>query len=179
MIVFLVSGLWHGAAWTFVVWGFLHGAYQVVGDILRRPKNALWARLGVRTEAFSWILGKVMVTFMLVNIAWIFFRATSLQQGLDICWSMLASWDPWTLFDGSIFRLGLSEMEMGILVASIVVLALIDGVRFVKGQNIADFLMEQNLWFRWVVCIGLIVAVYVFGIYGPSFTPSQFIYFQF
>lgn len=179
MIVFAVSGLWHGASWTFVVWGLLHGAYQVIGIATKSIRDELWKKLAVRTDAFSWILGKVIITFVLVNLAWVFFRASTLEQAFEILAAILTDWNPWVLFDDSLFKSGLSLVEFRVLIIAIVIMGLADVVKLVKGQTIDEFLMNQNMWFKWVVMIGLICAVLVFGWYGPGFDPQQFIYFQF
>lgn len=179
LVVFLVSGLWHGAAWTFVVWGFLHGAYQIVGIATRPAKDRLWNALGANRDAFSWKLGKVVVTYLLANFAWIFFRASSIAQAAEIVRSIFTEWNPWVLLDGTVFKLGLAETEFDILICSIVVLVLVDVVRYAKGQNLADFVMRQNLWFRWLVMLGLVGSVFVFGVYGPDSVMADFIYFQF
>ena len=71
MIVFLVSGLWHGANWTFLVWGFLHGALNCLHRALRKP----WSRLHIVTQ---WLF-----TFFSVNLLWVIFRADSLSDALD------------------------------------------------------------------------------------------------
>lgn len=179
MVVFLVSGLWHGASWNFVIWGFLHGAYQVVGIATRSLRNKAWNVLGVKTEAMSWNLGKILVTFCLVSIAWVFFRASTLTDAMEILQTMLFGWDPWVFFDGTLFALGLSGDELSILVMAIALLFGVDLIRYFKDESIDDFLISQNLWFRWAVVIFLICAVAVFGVYGPQFIPQQFIYFQF
>lgn len=72
LITFSISGLWHGAAWTFIIWGAVHGLYQVIGDLLKpvRKKNAELLKL--KTDAFSHKLGKILTTFVLVDFAWIF-----------------------------------------------------------------------------------------------------------
>lgn len=82
MIVFLLSGLWHGAGWTFVLWGGLHGLYQVVGALLKPVKKKLTALLGVENNSISIRLVKIGATFFLVNSAWILFRAHQIQQSV-------------------------------------------------------------------------------------------------
>lgn len=79
LIVFLVSGIWHGAGWQFVVWGLLHGALYVVTRALRGRKREqesggklMWLRKGIR----------VLLTFLYVNVAWVFFRAASVQEAV-------------------------------------------------------------------------------------------------
>lgn len=179
LIVFLVSGVWHGAAWTFVAWGFIHGVYQVVGLLTKPYKERLYSKVGVKTNASSWKLGKIVITYLLVNVAWIFFRAESITQALCILNQIVFCFNFETLFDGSLFELGLNSLEFKLLAIALLFLFLADLARYFSGKNIADYLMEQNLWFRWMVTIGLICIIFTFGVYGPEFAASDFIYFQF
>lgn len=179
MVTFGVSGLWHGASWTYVAWGMIHGVYQVAGDFTRPFRKKLYERGKVKTESFSFKLGQVVSTFLLVDFAWIFFRAGSLGIALEYCKRIFTKWDPWSLFNGEIYSLGLDRPEFNILLVSVVLLLLVDFLRYFKKQSITDFLSQQCIWFRWLVIMGLIGAIIIYGIYGIQFDSSQFIYFQF
>ena len=73
MITFVVSGLWHGASLTFVFWGFIHGAYQLLEDFIAPYVERIITKLKINTTVFSWKLLRILKTFILVDIAWIFF----------------------------------------------------------------------------------------------------------
>lgn len=179
LIVFLVSGLWHGANWTFVVWGGFHGLLQAAADLWAPYGKALVERFSVKTDCFSWKLLKTVSTFILVDIGWVFFRSDSILDALRFFQRIFIRPDPWMFFNSGMFLLGLDRVEMNVLMVSLVLLFLVDLVRRCRGRLLDDFLWEQNLWFQWFVVIGLILGVFVFGEYGPSFDPKQFIYFQF
>ena len=179
MIVFLVSGLWHGARWNFAAWGGIHGLYQVIGDLSRHTKEKIIKRLQIKTECMSWKLLQTVITFSLVVFAWVFFRADSITDALYFIKRMLIRQTPWALFDGTIYTLGLDATEMNILIFSIIVLLLVDLIKYRKKINLDEFLFEQNIWFEWLVLIVLIGMIFVFGEYGPAFDVQQFIYFQF
>ena len=179
MITMGVSGLWHGANWTYVAWGLIHGVYQVVGDMTRPLRNKLYTGLQVKTESFSFKLGQVVSTFILVDFAWIFFRADSMGVAIDYCKRIFTKWDPWSLFNGELYTLGLDRFEFNILIVAVVALFLVELIRYVKKETITEFLEKQCIWFRWGVLFLLIAAVLVYGVYGIKFESSQFIYFQF
>lgn len=179
MVTFGISGLWHGANWTYVFWGFLHGAYQVVGDITKPFREKLWKKTNTKTESFSFKLAQVVTTFVLVDIAWIFFKANSIGIAMDYCKRMFTKWDPWSLFNGEIYNLGLDRFEFNVLIVATVALLLVDFIRYCKKQMITEFLQEQCIWFRWGVIFALIFATIIYGMYGIQFESSQFIYFQF
>lgn len=179
MVTFGISGLWHGANWTYVFWGFLHGIYQVVGDITKPFRQSLWKKTNAKTESFSFKLAQVVGTFVLVDIAWIFFKANSLGIAVDYCKRMFTKWDPWSLFNGELYNLGLDRFEFNILIVATVALFLVDVLRYCKKQLITEFLQEQCIWFRWGVIFVLVFATIIYGMYGIQFESSQFIYFQF
>lgn len=179
MITFLVSGLWHGANWTFVIWGGLHGIYQIIGDVLRPVKEKLNQKLAVKTESFSYKFGQIAITYILVSFTWLFFRAESVTAAFDMIRSMFVKFNPWVLFDQSLYTLGLNVTEVHILLVAVVILILVDGVRFFKAQTIEKFLNEQCLYFRWGIIFFLIFYIFIFGSYGIGYSAQQFIYFQF
>ncbi|GMO37837.1 MAG: MBOAT family protein [Termitinemataceae bacterium] len=179
MIVFLTSGLWHGASWHFVVWGALHGLYQVIGDILRPIKQRINKQLHINVDQISFKLGKILITFILVDIAWIFFRANSLRDALRIGKRIL-NLNPWIFFDGSIYNMGLNRLEFNIALVSILILIFVNSIQY-KYQNISirTMIMKENIVFQYAFYLIGIFSVLIFGIYGPEYNASQFIYFQF
>lgn len=179
MITFAVSGLWHGAAWTFILWGGIHGLYQIIGDLLKPVRGKINALLKVRTNVFSYKLGKILTTFALVDFAWIFFRAESIGQIQFFFNRMFTRFNPWVLFDESLFRWGIDRREWGILAAALLILFVVDLLRYKKNRNFGDLLVKQNLWFQYVVLFLLIASIFVYGEYGINFDSNQFIYFQF
>lgn len=179
MITFLVSGLWHGAAWTFVIWGALHGIYQVLEDLTVPLRDKIKDALHVNREAFSYRLGQMAVTFALTTFAWIFFRAGSISEAFYYIERLFTKWNPWVLFDQSLYQLGLDVTEMNLAVIAVVILLLVDLLKYCKNMNLSEFLVKQNLWFRWAVVLFLIISILVFGKYGVDFDSTQFIYFDF
>lgn len=179
MIVFLLSGLWHGASWNFVVWGGIHGAYQVVSDVTAPVRKKWLKKWNIKTECFSYKLLQAIITFVLVDFAWVFFRADSLRHALSYFKQILLNPNPWVLFNGGVYSLGLDRVEMNILMFSVLALLCVELIRYKKGIMLDAFLKEQNLYFSWLLTIGLIVVIFVYGKYGVNFNPQQFIYFQF
>lgn len=179
MVTFLASGLWHGASWSYVIWGGLHGFYQVVGDLLKPIRQKILKLLKTDINAFSFKFGQILITFTLTTFAWIFFRATNLSEALYFIERLFTKWNPWVLFDQSLYTLGLDIVEMNVLSISLVVLLLVDILKYKRNISVSQFLMKQNLWFRWVILFFLIIAVLVYGKYGVDFDSTQFIYFNF
>ena len=179
MITFLISGLWHGASWSFVVWGGIHGIYQIIGDLLKPVREKIKTVLHVKTNCLSYRLGQIIMTFMMVCFAWIFFRMNSLMNSLSFIKRIFVRMDLWVLHDKSIYTIGLNQTQMSILFFSLLALLLVDLVRYKKNCTIDIFLKEQNIWFRWGIVYLLLFTIIIYGVYGPEYDASSFIYFQF
>lgn len=179
MFVFLVSGLWHGASWNFVLWGGIHGTYMILENVIKPYAKRFIQFTGMRSSGFGYCFLRMVFTFSLVTFAWIFFRMNNFQMTVDFIGKILTDWNPWVLFDDSLYRVALSRMEWGILIVAIIFLFLGDLVRELKGVTIERFLHEECLPFRWGVLLLLCLSIAIVGIYGPEYDPKQFIYFQF
>lgn len=181
MVTFLVSGLWHGASWNYIIWGGLNGFFQASGRVIGDGWKKLKAKLHFtdqKENTFSRRLIKILFTFVLINITWVFFRAPSAMKAIEIFQQMFSFSNPWIFFDGSLFQLGLSQTEFWILMAAIAVLLAVD-VAHEKGISLREKLYPQELWFRWSIYIVALFAVVLFGVYGPGYDAGAFIYFQF
>ncbi|MEG1924690.1 MAG: MBOAT family O-acyltransferase [Ruthenibacterium sp.] len=171
MITFLVSGLWHGAGLTYLVWGALNGFYQVVEDFLKR-KN--WMKPPVTRKQKA---GAALFTFLLIDFSWLFFRAPSLQDAFSILKTMFSRFNPWVFFDGSLYRMGLNRTNFLLAVFLIIGLLVIDYLR--QRMNLRAKLAAQKIGLRWFVYYAAIFSIIIFGIYGSAFDASQFIYGNF
>ena len=194
-VVFVLSGVWHGANWTFVAWGALHGTYYAVGRFTRPIRS--WIRTSNRWTSPVWSAWRVLVTFHLIAFAWIFFRADSLTSALVICDKVLAEWLNFMgrLIHGLV-RLPLAGTDWFPIVQDIVrlppaetFLLWNEGTRAVMAgilvMELVEWLGEHTTavrWFprwplpvRWSAYAAVIVAVAILAPFGSK----QFIYFQF
>ena len=176
MVVFLVSGLWHGAALNYVIWGGLHGIFQVTGNILKPLKNKIIKTLGIRTEVFSYKLIQVLLTFILVDFAWIFFRAGSFTNAKILILNMYC-FNPEIFTEGTIYNLGLDFKDFMVALFGIGAILVINMLQ--RNKDLCGQLSKQNTVFRWAVYILAVISVLIFGIYGSGFNVQEFIYMQF
>lgn len=178
MVVFLVSGLWHGAAWTYVIWGGLNGALQIVGDLLKPAREKMMKLFHVNTKSLGHQLVRIFITFVLVDIAWVFFRADSLSSAVDIIKSSFTVWNPWQLVDGTLYTLGLERTDFWLMILSILVLLYVD-ILHNRGVSIRESLLKWPLPVRWGLIYAALFWILIFGVYGPAYDTASFIYFQF
>lgn len=165
LIVFLASGLWHGANWTFVAWGALHGMYLVFAIILKPLKDSLFRITDL--AAFPKIARflEIAMTFILVNIAWIFFRANSIEEAFYIVTHLLSN------FDFTIA--GVNPIDLWIAVIVIAFMLLVHGIQ--EHRSMRQFLDTKPVVFRWSLYL---ITLYML-LLSVSASPKEFIYFQF
>lgn len=178
MIVFLVSGLWHGASLSFVAWGGINGLYQVIGEVLQPIRDKTVELLHLNRNSLGHKLLHVIGTFALVDFTWIFFRARRFKEALKIIQQMFAVKNPWILFDGSLYKCGLDRQNFGLLMVCLAILLFVDFCTY-KGIRIRVVIAEQDYWFRVVFFILAVCSILTFGIWGPGYDEANFIYFQF
>ena len=172
-VVFLVSGLWHGANWTFVIWGALHGLYLLSG-LLTREFRERWAnRWGWAgtpwRKAFD-----VAVVFVLVSFAWIFFRATNLSDALYIVGHLGTGWQSSQLIVETLRSvLSISPFESVVGMAGVLVMEFVHFAQ--RKRSLAEVVGGIPAWARWVIYYVAIMTILLFGNLGSN----QFIYFQF
>lgn len=177
MFVFLCSGLWHGASINFVIWGGINGAYQVIGDIFRAGKYRLLGKNGLKEpSAFSKIFGCIF-TFVLIDFSWIFFRANSYSDAVLIINTIINETRINSLLDGSLLSFGLDARNLILIAASVLILTIGDICKR-KGIIIHEVIVDCHI-LRWFFIAVAIYFVMLFGIWGPEYNPSNFIYFQF
>lgn len=174
LIVFLISGLWHGAAWNFIIWGGIHAIYQIIGAVTLEYRKKICQKLNIDRNTFSYKLWQRICVFVLITVAWIFFRAISFSMALGYIQRIFTSWNPWVLFDGSLSTLGISWQEGYIYIFMLSVM-LIASILKESGRSVKNVL-SQNALFRGLIPMSLILIIIIFGIYGPEFSASSFIY---
>ena len=172
-LVFIVSGLWHGANWTFVIWGALHGFYLVFAIVTLKYREKISETLGLNRFPFF----SVLTTFSLVAFAWIFFRASNVQTGFYIIQHLVSGIpDIFNMLSKrqSVFQpLGLSRND---LVFSVFLILFLESVHFIQSKyNISEIFLKQPVYLRWTVYYVLILSIIFLGV----FENRQFIYFQF
>ncbi len=182
LIVFVISGLWHGAAWHYVIWGLLHGIARVLYEAsvgLRTFVKTKIEKAGLMNFGNeSYGLFERILTFAFVSIAWVFFRCKSLSMALNVLKNAFASFNPWTLSDGTLFTYGLTNTDFNILFFSLLLMILVDVFSY-KDKDLKALFVKQNPVFKLLFVVSVIGFIVLAGVYGPLYDASQFIYFQF
>lgn len=177
MLTFLVSGLWHGANWSFVVWGGLNGAYQVIGEILAPLREGVCRAIHINREWFLCRLVRTMFTFCLVDFTWLFFRAQSFSAARGMLAHAVRNFQLSSL-TRQLFSLELDAPNFLVALVCLGVLLCADLLRERYGP-LRSCITRQVLPVRWVIYLCAVLAVLIFGVYGPEYSARAFAYFQF
>lgn len=177
LVVWLMFGLWHGGSWKFILGeGMMCYICILLGKVLEPVFKKVIEILAINTECFSWKFYQALRTFVLMMIANMFFRLDSLTGTIQIMKSGISCWNPWILFDGSLYDLGLSNKSFKVLVISLFVLLLVESLTEKQGIGIREILSKQNLVFRWIILLILFMSTLILGMYGPGYDAGSFIY---
>lgn len=160
--VFMISGFWHGANWTFVVWGALHGVYLIVGILLEPVEKKYFNQSNIVSNVL-----KRLFVFVLVAIAWVFFRANSISDALYII-SHFHKIDT-----NYLFGVASASTVNNMLSIALIIGLIISDYYFEWAENNTKIL--QNNFLRYAIAIILLVLIYTIGV----FESASFIYFQF
>ncbi len=178
MIVFLVSGLWHGAGWHFVAWGGVNGIYNIVQDLTDSVRQKVYQILKIDTTAFFWKCFCGFVTFFFIDISWLFFRADGIGQSVSMLRKIWNELNPWYFFSDEFYNLFGTAKDVAVTLFSLFIIALIDVFRR-RGFDLRGYLLEQQIIYRWVFYFAVIFIIMLWGAYGSGYEQTQFIYFQF
>lgn len=166
LIVFLVSGLWHGANYTFVLWGLIHGIFNILEDSFKGITK------GIR-DNFIYRNVRRLITFVVAVLSFVIFRSKNIGAAkayiLGIFKRQAGSLDASIAFPYE---------DTVILLIAIAILVVVDILIYNKVK-LADNIERRSLLIRWPIYIFLLIATLIFGIYGPGYSEAQFIYFQF
>lgn len=181
LITFGLSGLWHGASWNYLLWGCLNGFYQVVGDLTSGIRRKIKSVFHIRKTFWPVCLVQGILTFILVDFSWLFFRADNLETAFSMITHGINHFDFASMLDSAtvlgLNTLALDEPDFHVLLIAILLLLIIDAL---KGKiQFRTWILHRNVLFRALVYYVIIFGILIFGIYGPEFDASTFIYFQF
>lgn len=175
LIVFFISGLWHGYGFTFIIWGVLHAIYQVVGELTKKYRDKIKKFLFITKGSLSEKIYQIFITFHLVGFAWVFFNAGRMSIAIQYIKNMFSDINFGVLFDKTIYEIGMSEGRSRFIIIITVFVFLIE-ILEIKGYRVREKVKQLHLPLRWLLYIGMILVIIIYGVYGVGYNPSDFIY---
>ena len=170
-IVFIVSGLWHGAEWTFILWGLIHGIYRIIGEFTYKKREKIYTNAGIDTSTCTFRSIRIVITFILVCFAWIFFRANNISELILILKNLFTT----VGFSTFASELGITLSNALIMIFSIIIMILLDRkltlARYDSPSG-AKLFGGTSLYLLWAIIFAWLLLL-------ASDGSSAFIYFQF
>ena len=190
LILWTAVGLWHGGDLKYVIGsGILHWSYIVIGEATLPFFTWLFGeKLHINMEGKAADVFRVVRTFFLVNLGFVFFRASSTGHAIKLLVAGVSTFNITELFNGHIFDLGLDFVEMTVAFVSIVVLIVVSVLQYKMDQkaetdknyvgprNVRQLIASKHLILRWAIWFALIMYVILLGEYGPGYSAAEFIY---
>lgn len=163
LLTFLFSGLWHGANWTFIIWGLLHGIMYIISSCFSKVK------ISYRT---SFLVAKILIVFIFCSYAWIFFRAQSITEALFLITNSFTI--DFSQIIPQFKAIGLNKYNMIIISLSLFILFYFDFIN--QRHDVIIKISKLNIFARYSIYLLLIILIIFFTPYNSN---SEFIYFQF
>lgn len=179
MVTFVISGLWHGANWTYVFWGFLNGFYLVFAMLTKDARTAAARAIGLTHWPKIHNALKILATFALICLSWVFFRAASFSDAWYIITHMFAGMGDWAhqLADKEYLKdniyLANSGRQFRMAILSILILEAIQSLN--QRRSISLWVKEKPAVLRWVIYTTAVLVILNTG----AVSELPFIYFQF
>ena len=166
-ITFTITGLWHGAAWTFVLWGLLHAILLIVEYAGKKGRRKIQRKLSVIKASKPLHLSRLVSTFIFVSLCFLFFRAENIGDGIIIFKGIFTAWDSFSvpyLANNSYFYGGIIALLMLVAIEA-----------FARDRDFDLLLANKNIFIRWSFYYILLGMIFFCGYFGEV----EFIYFQF
>lgn len=173
-LLWFTVGIWHGGAWKYVIGsGLLHWSYIVMGELLQPVFKRLLQKCRVDAES-KWLNGlRMLRTFFLVNIGFVFFRADSMRTAFRMLTSSVQMNVGEPLIAEGLF-LGMDAIEWVIALAGLLLLLVVSLLQ--QKRSVRERIAERSLPVRWLIWYALLFATILFGYYGPDYSAAEFIY---
>lgn len=180
--LWMVMGIWHGAAKYIIGVSLWYWIILMFGDFLEPSFAKINKFFQIRTETLSWHVFQSVRTYLIYAVGAVFFRANTVGTALKLLASLVTmygdknnQWNPWIFFNGAVVDLGLSHMDINVLIIGVFMLFVVAVLREKYGYA-REWIATQCLGFRWLIWLSIFVMVLVLGRYGPEFNASDFIY---
>lgn len=174
-ILWFTVGIWHGGDWKYIIGsGLLHWFYIVSGELLEPCFIRIMNKLHIKGKSRGMDIFRIIRTFFLVNIGFVFFRASSVGDAFEMLREAINIGNITAVLSGGIFSLGLNWIEFSIGVISLLILFSISLLQ--RKGSVREKIAARALPVRWLLWYGLLFYVILLGYYGPGYSAAEFIY---
>lgn len=173
--VWIFTGLWHGTGLDYIAWGLYWCTLMTIAKESRGMSDSLITMLKIKQDGPVYRIFQSVRTSLLFAVGRTFTVAGSLTGFIIIWKQMFAEHRLWVLFDGSLYTHGLDRKDFYVALFGMALMFLVD-ILHERGISIRAYIAEQKLLIRWIIFYGAIIALVIFGVYGPEYNAASFVY---
>ncbi len=177
-VVWLLTGIWHGTGMSYVAWGVYWGTIIILTTVFAPEITKLTKKLNIDTKSMSWEVFRMIRTFLIFCGGRLLTMPNDLRASVHILKRMVFDFNIGTLFDHSILDLELNIYNWILVILAILLVWYVE-CQEEKGIVMRKKIARYNIVFRWTLYYALIFSIVIFGIYGPGYDASSFVYMNF
>lgn len=174
-IVFVLIGIWHGADWKYIIYGTYQAIFVSTATLLEPFYKKCRNFFKINVQCRKWKIFQTIRTIFLITIGRFFSRADSANIAFDMLRATIKKFNPWILFDESLYKMGLTPPNFRLMLITIILLFLVDSIQE-SGICIRIEIAKLSIAERWILYFLGIFSIIIFGIYGLGYDSANFIY---
>lgn len=177
-VLWFVMGFWHGSVRHIFGVSLWFWSVLFISELFLPVTKKVTDLMEIKTDSFGWHFFQSVRTYIIYALGVVFFTSSGLRSAIGhykTLYHSLKQLNPWTLFNGTILKMGVSWRDINIIILGVLFLIIADCLRE-KHEYARTWIMKQSFGFRWLIWIGLFLMVLVYGMYGPGYDASTFIY---
>ena len=176
-VVWILTGVWHGTGWNYVAWGLYYGIIIICATLFapKYKKLAEVFHIDMTSKGYSYF--QMFRTFCVFTIGRLITVPGSLHATWQVIRQTFKSFNPWILWDGTLYQMGLNYKNICLAILSLLIVRKISILQ--EQGSVRERIANKNIVIRWAIYYGVIFAIIIFGIYGPGYNAGDFVYAQF
>lgn len=176
-IVWLLTGIWHGTGWNYVVWGLYYGTIIICSTLLTGQYKKVADLLHIDMTSESYRKFQMVRTFLVFAGGRLITAPGTLADTWVAMKQMFLGFNPWIFWDGTLYRMGLDYKDWCVVIIGLLLVRRVS-IMQEKG-SVREAIARRNIVLRWAIYYGAFFAILIFGMYGPGYNASDFIYGNF
>ena len=177
LLVFFLVGVWHGAQWNYIIWGIFYGFIIAISGLMKPVWNYLNQKLHISVQSRSFQLFQILRTFWITCVGCIIFRAVTLTDGWRIFLKCFHFYEFPLDIKKELVSFGLNGKNYVVLLIGLIVLLIVDILQ--EKKSVRERIEKRSIWIRWGLYLVAFLIILLFGMYGPGYDQTQFVYMQF
>ena len=175
IIIRIINSIWHGATGSSILGGIYYGLLLALSFYFEPQIKKLTKALRINTECLTWKVFQCLRTFALIAAPRLVVNAKNLADGGRYFRCLFNTWNPWVLFDGSLYELGVSRQQFTVVAIGFLLLFVVSCLQE-QGHVLREDLDRQNIVFRGLIAVAFVFSIVLFGVYGSKYDAAAFIY---